>query len=473
MVFLSIKPPGVSALACPDWEMFVSRAINKTSTEAFSILVVDDEPGIQDFLQRALSKVYDLVQVASSVKEADVLRKEHHFDLMIIDICMPETSGVEWLKEIKQKDCQADVIFMTAFSDVDNAIEALRIGAFDFIRKPFRLEEMTLSVERCFKRRRLERENLLLKKQMDNLYPFDGMIGNSPQVQETCQLITRVAPTPSLILIEGETGTGKELVANAIHKQSARSGPFVPVNCGAISPELLESEFFGHKKGAFTGAEKTHEGLFAFADGGTLFLDEVGEMPLQLQAKFLRVLEEGTIRPVGSEREMPVNVRLVAATNRDLKQEVAQGRFREDLYYRLNILSIRLAPLRERKQDIAPLVAYYNDKLAKSLALPPLPITHQDIKQLEAYDWPGNVRELKNTIERCLLLGKLPDDMVITNSSEKGQQGYPDDWSLEQVEESHIAKVLQRFDGNKNQAAKTLGVSSKTLYRRYSQTEQD
>jgi DNA-binding NtrC family response regulator len=445
----------------------MAEATKQTGKEACSILIVDDEPGIQEFLQRALSKIYDLVEVAGSVDEAEDLRTKHHFDLLIIDVCMPGTSGVEWLKSLAEQNAQSDVIFMTAYTDIDNAIEALRIGAFDFIQKPFRLEEMTLSVTRCLKRRRLERENFVLRRQVDRLYSFEGMIGNSPQVQEMCQLINRVAPTPSVILIDGESGTGKELVANAIHKESKRTGPFVPVNCSAISPELLESEFFGHKKGAFTGAEHSHDGLFSYADGGTLFLDEIAEMPLQMQAKFLRVLEEGHIRPIGSEREIPVNVRVVAATNRNIKEEVQEGNFREDLYYRLNVLSIHVAPLRERKQDIAPLVEYYARVLSVQLALPALPFNHQDIQQLETYDWPGNIRELKNFVERCLLLGRLPDEMMTSDrENSKEQLGYPDTWSLDQVENEHILKVVNSMGGNKNQAAKLLGVSSKTLYRK-------
>lgn len=312
--------------------------IKPDGKKAFSILIVDDEPGIQEFLKRALTKVYGLIEVASSAEEAELLRAENYFDLLIIDICLPGRSGVDWLKSIADQKCQSDIIFMTAFSNIDNAIEALRIGAFDFILKPFRLEEMIASVDRCLDRRRLERENFVLRRQVDELYSFEGMIGNSALVQEMCQLIKRVAPTPSLVLIDGESGTGKELVANAIHRESKRTGPFVPVNCGAIAPELIESEFFGHKKGSFTGADQAREGLFSYADAGTLFLDEIGEMPLAMQAKFLRVLEEHCIRPIGSDREMPINVRIIAATNRNLKQDVADGRFREDLYYRLNVM---------------------------------------------------------------------------------------------------------------------------------------
>ncbi|MFT7413635.1 MAG: DNA-binding NtrC family response regulator [Methylophagaceae bacterium] len=435
----------------------------------FSILVVDDELGIQNFLQRALSKTYALVEVAGSAERAEVLRAQCHFDLMIVDISLPGISGVDWLKSISsEQGGQSDVIFMTAFSNVDNAIQALRLGAFDYIQKPFRLEEMTLSVERCLERRSLERENFVLRRQVDRLYSFEGMIGNSPQVQEMCQLIDRIAPTPSVILIEGESGTGKELVANAIHKRSKRIGPFVPVNCGAISPELIESEFFGHKKGAFTGADTAHNGLFSYADGGTLFLDEIGDMPLAMQAKFLRALEGGSIRPVGSDREIPVNVRVVAATNRNLQQDVQDGRFRKDLFYRLNVLVIHVAPLREREQDIASLVQYYSTLLTTQLGLPAVPFNHSDIQQLESYHWPGNVRELKNMVERCMLLGRLPDELLTTDSDKAEQlAGYPNSWSMEQVEKKHIVKVLNNMDGNKSQAANVLGISRKTLCRKW------
>jgi len=451
------------------------RTITKADGKrAFSILVVDDEPGIQEFLQRALSKVYGLVEIASSAEEAEKLREEHYFDLLIIDICLPGQSGVDWLKSIADQNCQADIIFMTAFSNIDNAIEALRIGAFDFILKPFRLEEMVASVDRCLDRRRLERENFVLRRQVDELYSFEGMIGSSDSVQEMCQLIKRVAPTPSLVLINGESGTGKELVANAIHRESKRTGPFVPVNCGAIAPELIESEFFGHKKGAFTGAGNAREGLFSYADGGTLFLDEIGEMPLAMQAKFLRVLEEHCIRPIGSEREMPVDVRIVAATNRDLKKDVADKRFREDLYYRLNVIILNVPPLRERKQDIVALVQYYSSELARQLSLPEIPFSHKDIQQLESYDWPGNVRELKNLVERCLLLGRLPNEMLALNNEDiSSNSGYPYSWSLEQVEQQHIIKVLDSLGGNKTQASKLLGVSRKTLDRKFQLWNQD
>ncbi len=434
---------------------------------SFSILVVDDEAGIRDFLQRALAKTYSLVEVASSAEEASELRSRIHFDLMIVDICLPGSSGVDWLKSIVEPGWTSDVVFMTAFADVDKAIDALRIGASDFILKPFRLEQMISTVRRCQEKRRLLRENFVLHRRIDNFYPKEGMIGRSAPFQQLCQMISRVAPSPSMVLIEGETGTGKELVASAVHKESGRTGPFVPVNCGAISSELIESELFGHLKGAFTGAQQAREGLFSYADGGTLFLDEISEMPLPLQAKLLRVLEEKTIRPVGGEREIAVDVRIVAATNRDLTKEKDEGRFRADLFYRLNVVTLLIPPLRERREDIVPLVEYFTQVLAGQLGLQDVPFDLSDFRELEAYSWPGNVRELKNMVERCLLLGRFPSELLKPGKSDNSSvAGYPVSWTLEEAEKDHIRKVLARSGENKTQAARILGVSRKTLTRK-------
>jgi DNA-binding NtrC family response regulator len=435
--------------------------------QALSVLVVDDEPGIREFLQRALSKEYSLVETAGSAEEAEQLRSRSHFDLLIVDICLPGTSGVDWLSGVASHGLQSDVIFMTAFADLDKAIEAVRIGACDFILKPFRLEQMTSAVKRCMTQRLLRRENFVLKRQLDALYSSQGMVGNSPEITELCQLVARVAPTPSVVLVEGESGTGKELVANAIHKLSKRSGPFVPVNCGAIAPELIESELFGHLKGAFTGAQQARDGLFCYADGGTLFLDEIGEMPLLMQAKLLRVLEEGRIRPVGSERDLPVQVRVVAATNRDLAYEVEQGNFRQDLYFRLNVLNLKVPALRQRRQDISLLVQHFSEQLATKLGLPAIPFSHDDLRRMEAYHWPGNIRELRNLIERCLLLGRLPAEALDADGREQAQeQGYPLEWDLDSVEKDHILRMLEQCQGNKTQAAKQLGIARKTLDRK-------
>jgi DNA-binding NtrC family response regulator len=449
----------------------VSLAADRHS---FSILIVDDEPGIRDFLQRALSKAYSLVECASSAEDAEAMRSRCHFDLLIVDICMPGQSGVDWIKTVVEQGCQSDLIFMTGYADVDKAVDALRVGAADFILKPFRLEQMTASVKRCMERRQLARENFVLRRQVSR-YANKEMLGNSQVIQDIGQLIARVAPTPSVVLIEGESGTGKELVASAIHRLSKRTGPFVPVNCGAIAPELIESELFGHIKGAFTGAQQSREGLFSYADGGTLFLDEIGEMPLLMQAKLLRVLEERRIRPVGSEREVPVNVRVVAATNRNLEEEVKAGNFREDLFYRLNVLQVRVPSLRERKQDITLLVHHFSTYIAAKLGLPEIPFSHDDLRQLESYDWPGNVRELKNMVERCLLLGRLPAEALRADNSDELTEagGYPCDWDLDAVEKSHILKVLTEMGGNKTQAAQQLGVVRKTLDRKLHAWNQD
>ncbi|MEH6822717.1 MAG: sigma-54 dependent transcriptional regulator [Motiliproteus sp.] len=436
--------------------------------QPLSVLIVDDEPGIRDFLQRALAKEYSLVEAVGSAEEAEALRSRCHFDLLIVDICLPGISGVEWLTDVARHGLQSDVIFMTAFAELDKAIEALRIGASDFILKPFRLEQMITAVRRCMQQRQLRRENFVLKRQLDALYSMEGMIGNSAPIKSLCQLIARVAPTPSVVLVEGESGTGKELVANAIHRLSLRKGPFVPINCGAIAPELIESELFGHVRGAFTGAQQSRDGLFRYADGGTLFLDEIGEMPLLMQSKLLRVLEEGRIRPLGSERDIPVNVRLVAATNRDLEQEAQLGNFRQDLFYRLNVLRLRVPPLRERSQDINLLVQHFSDQLAKRLGLPAIPFSHDDLLLMERYDWPGNIRELKNLIERCLLLGRLPAEALRGDAPTDCDEetGYPLDWDLDQVEKEHILRVLDLSGGNKTQAAKQLGIARKTLDRK-------
>jgi len=444
-----------------------TEALNSKARLALSVLVVDDEPGIRDFLQRALSKEYGLVETATSAEEAEAIRSRCHFDLIISDICLPGSSGVEWLTQVAEQGLRSDVIFMTAFADLDKAIEALRAGASDFILKPFRLEQMLTAVRRCMQRRQLARENFVLRRQVDAIYSMQGMVGGSPVMQEIGELIARVAPTPSVVLIEGESGTGKELVANAIHRNSRRSGPFVPVNCGAIAPELIESELFGHLKGSFTGAQQTRDGLFSYADGGTLFLDEIGEMPLLMQAKLLRVLEERQIRPVGGDREIPINVRVVAATNRNLEQEVVSGGFREDLFYRLNVLRIQVPPLRQRRQDIPLLLHHFSQRMAQSLGLPEIPFAHADMAQLTAYDWPGNVRELKNMVERCLLLGRLPVDILQGGGmSPADEGGYPAEWSLEAVEKQHILKALALAEGNKTAAARQLGVSRKTLDRK-------
>ncbi len=302
--------------------------------QAFSVLLVDDEVGMQLVLKKALSKWFSRVDLASSIEEAEVLRGEHHYDLLILDINLPGRSGIEWEEAFTDPDHRADVIFMTGFADLETAISALKLGASDFILKPFNLEQMLQAVQRCMNKRLNERLQYALQRDFQR-HCTTQIIGSSVQTELLKQRIVQFAPSRASVLIEGESGTGKELVARGIHEASGRQGPFVPINCGAIAPELLESELFGHTSGAFLGAKKSREGLFRVANGGTLFLDEIGEMPLTMQASLLRVLEQRAVRPVGSEKEVNVDVRVVAATNRNLQQEVENGRFRGDLYYGL------------------------------------------------------------------------------------------------------------------------------------------
>lgn len=433
-----------------------------------AILVVDDEPGMRNFLKRALENRCALLEVSESAEAAEALRLRYHFDLLLVDIRLPGLSGLDWLRQLRDRGIRTQVIYMTAYADVEMAIEALRNGADDFIMKPFRAEQMFLAIQRAMQKRQILRENSLLRLRLDQLKADRGVVGESAAIKDTLELAQRVAPSPTTVLVQGETGTGKELVANAIHAMSRRGGPFVPINCGTIAPELFESELFGHVKGAFTGAMQSREGLFLHADQGTLFLDEIGELPLAMQAKLLRVLEERQIRPVGGEREIAVDVRVIAATNRDLSRMVADGTFREDLFFRLNVLPLEVPPLRQRLDDLELLVEHFFDMLSREMRMPRVELMHTDWQRLRAYHWPGNVRELKNVIERTLLLGRLPADCLRT-SDEVGRArdaGYPLDWPLAEVEKAHMQAVLDALDNNKSAAARQLGVSRKTLERK-------
>ncbi len=441
----------------------------KSSTRMTSVLIVDDEPGIRSFLQRGLRRHFDLVEVAEDVETAEELRQRCHFDLIIADIRLPGRTGVEWVTELREQGGNTGVIFITAHADLETAIAALRSGAEDFILKPFRLEQMVTAVERFRQRHQIQKENFILLRQIEQIYDCSGLVGNCDQIKNICEVIKRVAPMPSTVLIEGESGTGKELAARAIHDWSGRSGGFVAINCGAMSAELLESELFGHVKGAFTGAHQAREGLFTYADKGTLFLDEIGEMPLAMQAHLLRSLEEHSIRPVGSNREVSVDVRIVAASNRDLGIEVSNSKFREDLYYRLNVLSIRMPPLRERIEDIPLLANHFVDILSSELGVEPPLVGETEMSTLSGYHWPGNVRELKNVIERCLLLNTPPSECVMGlngGGSQAESTAHADNLQLESVEKRHILLVLEQEGGNKSAAARLLGISRKTLERK-------
>lgn len=466
----------------------ISNSQNFAQYQAFSVLVVDDEVGMQTILKKALGKFFGRVESAGSVEEAEELRCKEHFDLIVLDINLPGRSGIEWEEAFNDSDKRADVIFMTGYADLEMTISALKLGASDFILKPFNLEQMIQAVLRCMDKRLEQRMQYALKRDVSRHITTE-IIGSSDKTKQLKQLITQFAPSRASVLIEGDSGTGKELVARGVHEASKRSGPFVPINCGAIAPELLESELFGHTSGAFTGAKKNREGLFRVASGGTLFLDEIGEMPLAMQAALLRVLEQRTIRPVGSEKEISVDVRVVAATNRNLQEEVAQGNFRRDLFYRLNVLKIDVSPLKERTSDLLELVPYFTRMLAAELAMPEPNWAHEDILAMNEYDWPGNIRELKNLIERCILLGKPPAhywrelngestpthvSVTVSHGAELPNmtnqdcaEGYPNNWTLKEVEKAHIEQLVSHHDGNKSAAARELGVARKTLERKY------
>ncbi len=477
---LPSAPPSTSPAPFSDWQ-------------GAHLLVVDDEPGMVSFLQRALSDRGARVDVAGSVEQALPLAAQRRHDLILLDIALPGRSGIEWLHELREQGHTGEVILMTAYADLDTAIDALRAGASDFLLKPFSLAQVLNAIQRCLDRSRLLRENYLLRRQVPGLAADAvGFVGESAAIQQLQALLRRIAPLPSTVLLLGESGTGKELAARALHRLSHRArGPFVPLNCAAIAPELIESELFGHVRGAYTGATSSREGLIHYARGGTLFLDEIAEMPLALQARLLRVLEERRIRPVGSEQELEVDVRVVAATHRQLPQEVEAGRFRADLYHRLRVVECRLPPLRERPEDVPMLVAHYVRELSAQLGLLPIELDAAGLNRLQAYDWPGNVRELKNLVERSLIMGYLCHDVSLSCAlPEAGAElsaepfaeplagalpaapgsaaagAAPSSEPLELVEKRHCLAVLAACGGNKSEAARRLGISRKTLERK-------
>jgi DNA-binding NtrC family response regulator len=432
-----------------------------------SILVIDDEPGMRNFLVRTLSPRCKRIEEASDTEEATRKLDANHFDVVILDNVMPGRNGVDWLAEQRAIGFFSDAILMTAFADLETAIQALRAGAVDFLLKPFRSNQVLNAVARCLDRIRLQRENNVLRYELrsaaDHIVLRDRLIGESAAVMRLRETLARVAPTPTTVLLTGQSGTGKEVAARTIHSLSDRSDkPFVPVNCAAIPPDMMESEFFGHLEGSFTGAKGRREGLFTHAQEGTLFLDEIGELPLSMQSKLLRVLEDRRVRPVGSERDVPVDLRFIFATNAELEKEVEKGRFRADLFFRINVMQIHLPPLKDREDDVQELATLFMRKLSQQLGMPPVPITDFVRRALASYDWPGNVRELRNLIERSLILGTFPDDF---GGIALPVAGVTVD-SLADMERRHILAVLKETGGNKDEAARRLGISRKTIDRK-------
>ena len=427
----------------------------------FSILAVDDDDDLRGVIvRRFLRHGHDVEQTASPV-EALRRAEQKHFDVAILDIALPEMDGVQLLEQLRQVDPETQAIMLTASRTVETAIRAMKLGAYDYLSKPCELAELELQVERAFEKARLARENRTLKAVLRRTEPPGEIIGTTPVIRRVLCLIAKVATTDSSVLIQGESGTGKELVARALHRGSPRADqPMVVINCAALHESLLESELFGHEKGAFTSAVTAKPGLFELADGGTLFIDEIGEMAPPLQAKLLRALEDGRIRRVGSTREIQTNIRFVAATNKDLAQEVAASRFRDDLYYRLNVITITMPPLRERTEDIPLLVRHV---LTLDLG-GPRHIEPEALECLVHHRWPGNVRELANVIERAKILGEGPS-ITVGDLPEELRWPRPSEMSRWALERQQILRAMEEAGGNKVQAARALGISRRRLYR--------
>jgi len=439
------------------------------------ILVVDDEPGLRDFLEIMLNKQGYGVETAVDGVDAMEKVQNSNFDLVVTDMQMPRMNGIEFLREIKQREPDLTVIIITAYASHQSAIEAMKLGAYDYITKPFKIDEIKLVIQKALDKKLLEYENQRLKKELESKYGFGNMIGRSPVIEHVFELIKRVSELNVNVLITGESGTGKELVARAIHYSGNRSEePFVPINCGAIPENLMESELFGYKKGAFTGASKDKRGLFEEGDGGSIFLDEIGELPIHMQVKLLRVIEDKTIRPLGGTEPVSIDVRIISATNKKLEDQVADNKFREDLFYRLNVIVMDIPPLRERREDIPPLAIHFIEKCSKEMDKDIEGISPQAMEILENYNFPGNVRELENIIARCVALEgsnvirreSLPQNLVggeVIGFEPPLLTGIDLDSVIGNVERRMIEKALKETEGNKTEAAKLLGITMRSL----------
>jgi len=447
------------------------------------ILVVDDKEGMREFFEIFLSKEGYQVSAAGRGEEALQLARAARFDLVISDIKMPGIGGIALLKGLRELDPQLPVIMVTAYPTIESSIEAMKLGAYDYIIKPFNNDEIRIKIAKAIEASTLRRQNLYLKEGLRDKYRFDGIVGKSPKMTSLYELMAKVSQISSTLLIEGESGTGKEMVAKAIHYNGPRAGgPFVAINCGAIPDQLLESELFGHVKGSFTGAINNKEGLFEVANQGTVFLDEVAELSLPLQVKLLRVLQDRTFRRVGGLEDIQVDVRVIAASNRSLEKAVSQGGFREDLYYRLKVIGVTVPPLRERTEDIPLLCQHFLAKFAQRANCPPPRIRKDAMKMLISYDWPGNVRELENVIERAVALEaseeitpeSLPFGPGLLRRLKEEVPPRRFDFAeeedalttLEELEKKYIEHVLGRLSGNYTKTARSLGISLSTLKRK-------
>ncbi len=450
------------------------------------ILIIDDDESVRDVLEAFFKeKGFNVTAAADGQSGLDLLKQEK-FDLFFVDLVMPGMGGLDVLREASALHINTPAIVITAFGTVKTAIEAMRLGAFDYITKPFILEELLIVVNRSLDVSKLQKENVMLKRQLKQKYDFHRLTGNSPQMQKVYELIEKIADTDSTVLIYGESGTGKELVAKTIHFNSSRAqNPFVPMNCAAIPKDLLESELFGHEKGAFTGAINTRIGRFELANGGTILLDEIGDLHPSLQVKLLRVLQEREFERVGSTKTIKVDVRILAATNKDLEKATREGTFREDLYYRLNVIPLHIPPLRKRREDIPVLIEDFMNNFSKKKKKEPLKILPEALECLMNYRWPGNVRELENLIERMVILndggivtaddlperfhstrgGQIHKSLPLTSSGVMllPQEGVDLNAMLNEIEKSLILQAMERVGGVKSKAAGILGLNRTTL----------
>ncbi len=436
-------------------------------TRDIGILVVDDEFSVRDSLYNWFKTEGYRVDTAENATEALKKLQESSWDIVLLDIKMPGMDGMELQKHIKKIDNSIVVIIITAYATVDTAVEAMKEGAFDYLSKPIDPDKLSILVRNAVNQKRLLAENIQLRQKVEELSLQDEIIGESPQMKNIMEMVETVAQTDATVLIRGESGTGKELIAQAIHiKSKRRYFPIISINCGGLSEGLLESELFGHEKGAFTGAQYKRKGKLEMANGGTIFFDEVGNIPLKMQMDLLRVIETKQFTPLGSNKVINVDFRVIAATNTDLEKAVSEGRFREDFYYRLNVFSIEIPPLRERTQDIPLLANYFLKKYARSMNKNVNEISPEAMKILMQYEWPGNIRELRNTIERALVLvGKKnriePEDINLPRIS---KPDYPELSSLEELEKSHIQRILEQTNWNISRSAEILKIDRVTLY---------
>jgi two-component system response regulator HydG len=440
-----------------------------------SLLIVDDERAVREGCREAAQSAGFNTFVADSAEHAYKVLDNQNVDIVLLDLKLPGASGLEALRSMKSRRPNAVIIIITGYATVSSAVQAMKMGAFDYISKPFTLDELRVMLERAMDELKLTTEKRVLRERLRSKHGFGSIIGRSPEMEKLYRIIAKAAQSTHPVLIMGESGTGKELVARCIHYSGPyHDKPFIPVDCGSLVPTLIESELFGYVRGAFTGAVRAKEGLLAIAQGGTVFLDEIGELPVDLQAKLLRAIQEKEIRPVGSTKRVSINVRILAATNRDLEAAVAEGTFRRDLYFRLNVLSLKIPPLRERKQDIPLLAEHFLERLSRTTGSQRV-VAEEALSVMMGYDWPGNVRELENCLERACALSSGPTIQTadLPSPIQNAKHQIPPDAAeggrivpIADLEKEAILRTIEKLKGDKLLAAKLLGIGKTTLYRK-------